>query len=75
MYAAELVVFHFEREDDVVVEAEPNIGGVTSRVKVTNYFNVGVAHHFAVCARKLEREHLLSITQYNILKTAGNTHT
>ena len=61
MNAAELVVFHFQREDHVVVEAKPHVRGATSRVKVANYFDVWVAHHFAVSSREFEREHLMNI--------------
>lgn len=53
----------FEREDDVVVEAEPDVGGAPSRVEVANDLDVGVANHLAMSARKLEREHLLAIAQ------------
>jgi len=59
--AAELIVLHFERKHDVVVEAEPDVSGAPSRVEVANYFDVGVAHHLAVSAREFEREHLLGV--------------
>jgi len=61
MNATELVVFHFQCEDDVVVKAKPNVGGAPSRVEVTNYFNVRVAYHFAVCSREFKRKHLLAL--------------
>jgi len=60
MNAAELIVFDLEREDDIVVEAEPHVGGATSRVEVANYLDVRVSHHFAMSAREFQREHLLS---------------
>jgi len=60
MNSSKLIVLHFEREDDVVVEAEPDVGGAPSRVEVANYLDVGVAHHLAMSARELEREHLLA---------------
>jgi len=56
--AAELIVFNLQREDDVVVEAEPDVSGATSRVKVANYLDIRVAHHLAMSTRELERKHL-----------------
>jgi len=69
--AAELVALHLQRKDDVVVKAEPDIRSATSRVEVANYFHIGVTHHFAMCSREFEREHLFS----NVPQTAGKTHT
>jgi len=60
MNAAELIVLDFQREHDVVVKAEPDVRGAPSRVKVANYFNVRVAHDFAMCPRELVRKHLHS---------------